>query len=101
MKELEVFADLRLDKGNDFLSITGSGQVIMVEFSNLKVMQDFQPSPLSKRFMYGLAIKLHKFLKTAGLEVIIKTPHKKIISLGNTSFYRIKLVLLKIVKLFS
>ncbi len=101
MKQVEVFADLKFEKGNEHLSVSANGQVITFEFSDKKMIADIKQSSFKNLSLYNAALQLHKIAKKQGLEVVFQTRKKKIISLGNTSYYALKLILLKIARAFN
>jgi hypothetical protein len=101
MKSLKIFSNLKFEKDGETILINSTGAEVIIELSDQKIFNSLKKISFGESSLYSFSLFAHKNARKLGIKVIIKTPKKTIISLGNTSFYLFKKILLQITILFD
>ena len=101
MKPLGIFFNLKLEKDGDTILVNSNGEEVIIELSNQKILKSLKKISFGGSSFYKFSILTHKSAKLSSIKIIIKTPDRTILSLGDTSYYSLKNILLQIANFFD
>jgi hypothetical protein len=96
MRSVEIYSNLQLEQNGQTILLIANGTDFIIELPNQKIFKDIKQLSFGGGSIYSYAFDVHKSANLAGIKIIIKISGKTILTLGNTSFYLFKKILIQI-----